>query len=356
MRLLRTTAAASAVLVLATTATADLTPTRLRCEYAVNPLGIDEARPQLSWAVESRHRGQVQTAYQILVAMTQDALQADRGDLWDSGKVSSSQTVGVPYAGKRLQSGMRVHWKVRVWDKDGNASDWSPPAWWEMGLLEPGDWQGSWITRPVGGVSDPDLRGSGSESPPTDPYAEHPAPMFRKEFVAPREIRQARLYISGLGYYELHINGERVGDHVLDPAWTSYAKRVFYSTYDVTALLRKGPNALGVILGNGWYNPLPLRMWGKLNLRDALTVGEPRLILQLNIEYVDGTRQSVCSDGSWRAGDSPILKNSVYLGEVYDARREQQGWDSPGFDDARWRPAAVAREPLGALRAQAVEP
>ncbi|HOW17620.1 MAG TPA: family 78 glycoside hydrolase catalytic domain [Phycisphaerae bacterium] len=373
MRLLGTPAAAGVVLVLATTATADLTPTRLRCEYAVNPLGIDEARPQLSWAVESRQRGQVQTAYQILVATTEDVLQADRGDLWDSGKVSSSRTVGVPYAGKPLQSGMRAHWKVRVWDKDGDASDWSPPAWWEMGLLEPGDWQGPWITRSEGGGSDADSRGSGSgaagsgsQSPPADPYGEHPAPMFRKEFVAPRAIRQARLYISGLGYYELHINGERVGDRVLDPAWTSYAKRVFYSTYDVTALLRKGPNALGVILGNGWYNPLPLRMWGKFNLRDALTVGEPRFILQLNIEYVDGTRQSVCSDGSWRVGDSPILKNSVYLGEVYDARREQQGWDAPGFDDARWRPAvateraahasATAPASLGTLRAQSVEP
>jgi len=353
MRLSRFASAAGAVLILATSATADMTPARLRCEYAVNPLGIDEPRPQLSWAVESRQRGQVQTAYQILVATTEDLLQADRGDLWDSGKVGSSQTLGVLYAGKRLQSGMRAHWKVRVWDRNGNASDWSPPAWWEMGLLEPGDWQGAWITRAGPSTTATARRREDAEA---DLYADHPAPLFRKEFTAPREIRRARLYVSGLGYYELHINGRRVGDHVLDPAWTSYARRVFYSTYDVTALLRKGPNALGVVLGNGWYNPLPLRMWGKFNLREALTVGEPRLILQLNIEYADGSRQSICSDESWRVGDSPILRNSVYLGEVYDARREQNGWDAPGFDDSRWQSAIVAAEPLGALRSQAVEP
>jgi alpha-L-rhamnosidase len=434
-------ASAAGLVLITASAAANVTPTRLRCEYATNPLGIDVARPQLSWALESRQRGQVQTAYQILVAGTEEDLRrvgsahqeegegehraaedghrdADGGHspaYWDSGKVASSQTIGITYAGRPLASGTRVYWKVRAWDKDDKPSDWSEPAWWETALLNPDDWQGPWITRnssppvrglrdpdhPVGGLSEPDPAAvrsgsetpgaksgaqtphakSGSQTPPTDPYADHPAPMFRKEFTATRNIRRARLYISGVGYYELHINGERVSDHVLDPAWTTYSKRVLYSAYDVTPLLRKGPNALGVILGNGWYNPLPLRMWGRYNLRDALTVGSPQFILQLNIEYADGSREGISSGESWKVADSPILKNNVYLGEVYDARREQSGWDSPGFDDAKWQPAvtteraapsdrvypgrnteraapasASAPQPLGALRAQAIEP
>lgn len=327
------------------TATADLKPMNLRCEYQVNPLGIDEARPRLSWALESSDRGQVQTAYRVIVAGTEEKLAADTGDLWDSGLVKSNQSVGIEYAGKPLRSGQRVWWKVRVWDKRDQPAGYSEPAWWEMALLSPDDWTGQWICR--------------DEPDPTsdeDLYKENPAPLLRKEFKLNGEVRQARVYVTGLGYYELHLNGRKVGDHVLDPGWTAYGKRVLYSTYDVTDLLREGNNAVGAILGNGWYNPLPLRMWGHINPREHLTIGRPRLILQLNIEYEDGSRQSVVTDPTWKVGNSPILKNSIYLGEVYDARAEQAGWDSPGFDDSKWQPPVQAEGELGPLQAQFCPP
>ncbi len=170
-------------------------------------------------------------------------------------------------------------------------------------------------------------------------------------------MTRARAYVSGLGYYELRLNGQRVGDHVLDPGWTSYAKRVLYSTYDVTAQLTRGRNAVGVMLGNGWFNPLPLAMWGRIKPGEALTTGEPRAIVQLVVEFADGTSQTIGTDETWRVGDGPVLRNSVYLGEVYDARREQPGWDTAGFDDSRWATAVLARKPqLGPLQAQDAPP
>jgi alpha-L-rhamnosidase len=324
---------------------AGVLPTRLRCEYATKPLGIDTTRPRLSWVLESPERNQVQTSYRVLVADSLERLAGDQGDLWDSGRVASNQSVHVVYEGKPLLSGVRAWWKVRAWDRSGAASPYSEPAWWEMALLSPADWHGKWIRS--------------SAPPPAGEegmYADRPTPLLRKEFVVSKEIKRARAYISGLGYYELHINGAKVGESVLDPGWTTYSKRVLYSTYDVTDQLKSGRAAVGIILGNGWYDPLPLRMWGRFNLREALTVGRPRAILQLNIEYADGTKDEVVTDESWKVGDSPIIRNSVYLGEVYDARREQPGWDKPGFDDRNWGAAVPAAEPIGPLRAQTQAP
>ncbi len=337
---------AVAVLLISTGATmAGITPTRLRCEYAENPLGIDAARPRLSWALESSERGQVQTAYQVLVAGSEQPLASGRGDLWDSGKVASSRQIEIEYAGTPLQSGQRVWWTVRVWDRNGKASDYSRPARWEMGLLRPEDWHGRWIRR-----DEPAPAGE------KELYDDHPAPMFRRAFTVAKKVSRARAYVSGLGYYELRINGARVGDHMLDPGWTTYSKRVLYSAYDVTPMLHEGPNVIGAIVGNGWYNPLPLRMWGSINPREHLTIGPPRLIVHLSIEYTDSTRETIGTDESWKVGDSPILRNSVYLGEVYDARRERPGWDRSGFDDAGWQNAVFAVEPVGPLRAQTAEP
>ncbi len=172
-------------------------------------------------------------------------------------------------------------------------------------------------------------------------FDDHPAPLLRKEFVVGKKIARARAYISGLGYYELRLNGKRLGDHVLDPGWTDYSKRVFYSTYDVTEQLKRGNNAIGIMLGNGWFNPLPLPMWGRVLPGAALTTGQPRAILQLVIEFTDGTAQRVLTDETWRANGGPILRNSVYLGEVYDARREQPGWDTAGFDESKVFAAAA---------------
>ncbi|HRZ58296.1 MAG TPA: alpha-L-rhamnosidase N-terminal domain-containing protein, partial [Candidatus Paceibacterota bacterium] len=314
----------------------------LRCELRANPLGIDCPQPRLAWMLRSDHRAETQTAYHVLAASRPGILAREEGDLWDSGKVLSHDSIHVLYAGKPLRSGQRVWWKVRVWGTADQPSEFSEPAWFETALLEAEDWRAQWIqAKPDRAIPDAEM------------FEDNPAPLLRKEFALEKEIRRARAYVSGLGYYELRLNGERVGDHVLDPGWTSYARRVLYSTYDVTAQLRRGPNALGLMLGNGWFNPLPLRLWNHINLRDTLPHGEPRVILQLVVEFADGTFQTVVTDETWRACDGPIVRNNVYLGEVYDARREQPGWDTPGFDDSRWTHTLRSAEPkLGPLRAQ----
>ena len=223
-------------------AAAGVTVEKLRCEYLDNPLGIDTPQPRLSWVLESGQRAQAQTAYQVLVASSEALLKANTGDLWDTGTVTSDQTLHVAYAGKALSSCQRCYWKVRVWDKDGKASAYSRPANWEMGLLSPQDWQGQWIGQ-------------------TTDTNSQPAPLLRRAFPVNGKIKQARAYICGLGYYELHINGKKIGDHLLDPGYTRYDKRALYVTYDVTDNLRRGKNAVGVILGNGWYNVQTKAVW-----------------------------------------------------------------------------------------------
>ncbi len=327
-------------------AEAVITVQDLRCEYRSIPLGIDCAQPRLGWILSSNRRGEKQAAYQVLVASSAEKLARNQADLWDSGKVVSSESVEVVYAGTSLHSSQRAWWKVRVWDNDDQPSHYSKPAWWETALLMPQDWQAQWIQRKtMGPVTEAQM------------FADHPAPLFRKEFVLDRKIARARAYISGLGYYELRLNGERVGDHVLDPGWTTISKRVLYSTYDITDQIKQGRNAVGVMLGNGWFNPLPLRMWGHINPRDALTIGEPRAIVQLVVDFEDGTRQVVATDATWRVSGGPILRNSIYLGEKYDARCEQTGWDTANFDDSKWETAVPAVQPeVGPLRAQDAPP
>jgi alpha-L-rhamnosidase len=317
----------------------------LHCEYGSNPVGIDEKRPRLGWVMTSSRRNQVQSAYQVLVATSEAVLAQHRGNLWDSGKVVTGQSVHVVYDGRPLASRSICYWKARVWDGEGRVSPWSAPARWEMALLEPGDWSATWVN-------------DGERNPTSDEafYRNDPAPLFRREFSLPAPVSRARLYISGLGYYEASLNGARVGDRLLDPGWTMYEKRVFYSVYDITRQVRQGRNCVGVLLGNGWYNPLPLRMWGNLNLREHLSIGRPRFIAQLEVELADGSRQSIVSDATWRVADGPLLFNSVYLGEVYDARLEVAGWNRPGFDDRAWRRVSPAGEPVGPLQAQPQPP
>ncbi len=324
----------------------DLSVSDPRCEYRVNPLGIDAPQPRLGWRLASDVRAQRQAAYQILVASSEDLLTEEKADLWNTGRVASDRSIQVVYGGKPLVSGQRCFWTVRAWpargaDKDLRPSPWSEPAWWEMGLLAEADWKGIWI-------------GDGKPLPDKDEdfYEEDPAPLFRKEFGVDGKIARARLYITGLGYYEASLNGARVGDSVLDPGWTDYAKRILYSVYDVTDALKPGPNCLGVTLGNGWYNPLPLRMWGGRNIRDALPVGRPAFLARLEIAYADGRTASVVSDTGWRHHPGPVIRNSIYLGEVYDARKELPGWDRPGYDASAWKPAAKAPKPGGRLQAQ----
>lgn len=310
--------------------------TRLRCEYRDQPLGIDHPAPRLSWEIQSDLRGAKQSAYRVVVSSTSEG----RGDVWDSGKVASSQSVGIVYAGTSLGSGQRSFWKVKIWDERGVPSEWSATATWEMGLLEADDWQARWIS-------------DGKPQPEKDEdfFRYDPAPLFRKAFKLAGPVRTARLYISALGYYRASLNGEMVGDQHLDPLWTRPDKRVFYSVYDVTGNLSAGANCLGITLGNGWYNPLPLRLWGRVNLRERLPVGRPQFIARLHIEYADGSSESLVSDRSWKFTEGPILRNNIYLGEKVDARKNIPDWDKPGLDDSGWSAAHTAPIPTGALQA-----
>ena len=320
--------------------------TDTKCEYRSNPLGIETARPRLSWVIDSSRRGEAQTAYEILAASSESNLAGGKPDLWDSGKIISTETLGITYAGKPLRSQEKVFWKVRVWDLDGKPSAFSHTATFETALLAPTDWQANWIQSP-----------HHSRVKEAEAYDDHPAPLLRRQFQLDKKIKSARAYVSGLGYFELRLNGERVGKDVLNPGWTSYAKRVLYSTYDVTAQLKRGQNTVGIMLGNGWFNPLPLALWGRIRPDNALVTGEPRAMLQLVVEFTDGTTQTIGTDEGWRTANGPILRNSIYLGEFYDARRERPGWDRAGFDDSNWEKAELANEPkLGPLCAQDAPP
>ena len=332
-------------------------PAQLRCEYRENPLGIDVAKPGLSWQIalqkkDESERGIKQAAYQVLVASSAKLLAQNTGDLWDSGKVKSDQSTQVEYAGKPLLSGMQCFWKVHVWlacDSSASAEEQgeggSQPAFWTMGLLKAEDpasqgnraaagWRAKWIGAPTAEKVEP-------------------APMLRKSFSLDREVRRATAYISGLGYYEMRLNGAKVGDHVLDPKFTRYDRRVLYVTYDVTAQVRKGDNALGVMLGNGWYNYHILNAW---DFDVAPWRAKPKMMLQLEVEYADGTTQTIVSDESWKYSTGPVRFDGFLSGEVYDARLEKAGWDAPGYDDSRWMAAKVVEAPKGKLSAQMVEP
>jgi len=287
----------------------------LKCEYFKNPIGLGDTKPRLSWIMTSDEQGQYQSAYQVLVATSPDLLSEKAADMWNSGKGSSDQSIQVEYAGKALESRDQCWWKVRVWDKDGKVSSWSEPASFEIGLLKARDWQADWIKSSID-------------------FEEifHPSPMLRKEFSLRKEIKSARLYISSLGLYVGEINGKKVGDQVLTPGWTSFHSRIQYQTYDVSSLLNTGGNAMGIILGNGWYRAfMP-------NNRDVPGFGEESLdvMAQLEVTYTDGTHEIVTTDGSWKSSIGPIIKSGIYDGEAYDARLEKPGWTKPGYNDAGW--------------------
>ncbi|MGE5610592.1 MAG: family 78 glycoside hydrolase catalytic domain [Bacillota bacterium] len=472
----------------------------LRCEYLSNPLGIDAVRPRLSWVITSDRRGERQTAWQVLVASSPQLLAEDRGDLWDSGRVASDQSIQVEYAGKPLTSQMRCHWKVRVWDRDGKPSAWSEPAIWSMGLLALTDWQGQWIGYDAAYQSSPDdalftiqslkwvrfpqkqakagvyttffrkridlpadrpIRravlalyafnscdaavngkaigqavhwdrtarldataalqaganvvtlaarhsdnyspavigrlivqfGSGNDlvvpidntwkasqeaagdwdkasfddkewpaaevfdntpwngPPPVADLARIPAPYLRKDFAVAQGIKRATVYVTALGAYELHLNGKRVGKDVLTPGWTEFRKRVHYQTYDVTAQVASGANTLAAILGDGWYAS-DLAHLAKRNVYG----GRPRLLVQLVIELVDGSTQTIVSDGTWKAAYGPIRHADLLMGCEYDARLLMPGWDAVGFDDRDWKPVVTEGLTDRKIQAAVAEP
>ena len=384
----------------------------LRCEYHNNPLGIDITEPRLSWVSQSEKRGWKQSAYQILVASSQKALDADRGDLWDSGKVEAQQSIQIPYAGKPLLSHAQCFWKVKVWDQNGAASPWSQTATWSMGLLNETDWQAQWIGHDkavkITPNRDAELAGKGhkititkalygikgnskkqvdikeklqahvdagnlslkvtNEFAGKDPAFEEkkvleaqwlvddwksgsvtaensvcdltigrpkqylPAPYLRKEFTVATGVKRAIIYATAQGVYELSLNGQRVSNDVFMPGWTDYKQRIYYTAYDVTDLLKEGPNAIGAILGDGWFR-------GNISCVGQNKYGNKlRFKAQLHIDYDNGQSKILTTDSDWKASYGPILESDMQAGEVYDARLEMPGWNQAGFDQSSWSP------------------
>jgi alpha-L-rhamnosidase len=295
---------------------------RLRTEYATNPVGIDEPAPRLSWMLHAERRGTVQSAYEVRVAKSTGDL--GRRPLWSSGKVTTAESVNLPYGGPALEPRTRYHWQVRSWDDRGRASDWSAPSFWETGMMSPAQWTAKWIT--------PDL--------PEDTTRSNPSPMLRSEFALDGAVASARAYVTSLGLYEMQINGRRVGDQVLTPGWTTYDKRLEYQTYDVTDLLKRGPNAVGVMLGDGWYRGR--LAWEKR--RNTYGKGLA-LLAQIHVRYTDGREQVIATGEGWKAATGPILMADIYNGETYDARLEKAGWAEVGLDDGQWKGVRIAAHP-----------
>jgi len=291
--------------------------TNLRVEYITNPIGIDVLNPRLSWEILSDERAVKQTAYQIRVAEEINNLKPGRNLPWDTGKVQSDQSIQVEYQGAALKSGQQIYWQVRIWDEKDQPTDWSEVASWEMGLLDPSDWKAAWIT--------PDIEEDLTKS--------QPCPFLRTEFTLDKSIKSARAYVTSRGLYEMHINGQRVGDQVFTPGWTSYIKRLQYQTYDVTKLLSAGKNAVGAILADGWY-----RGFWSWNMTRNYYGEKLALLLQIQVTYPDGTSEIIGTDETWKAATGPILESDIYNGEVYDARLEMSGWSKAGFDDQNWKP------------------
>jgi hypothetical protein len=313
----------------ATFSCAGMTVASLDCEHQENPLGVDAPQPRLSWVLQSSQRGVRQTAYQILVASRAALLNKDSVDLWDSGKVISGDAIQIPFAGQPLKSSQQVFWKVRAWDANGKVSRWSPPATWTMGILNEVDWQAKWIAAPTNAQSI----------------------LLRREFAVKRGLRRAVVHVCGLGQYEFSANGKKAGDALLAPGWSQYNKTCLYDTLDLTAQLHRGQNAVGIILGNGMYH---IAADKARYVKFTQSFGPLRAIAQIQLDYDDGTSEVIGTDAGWQTGPSPITFNNIFAGEDYDARREQKGWDAPGFDASQWPSAVVTEGPGGKLRGQSV--
>lgn len=328
---------------------ASIIPTELTCEYSQNTV-TDIQNPRLSWINCNRHvvNGAAQTAYRIQVSK-------DKGFdnlVWDSGMELSDRSAFITYEGRPLESRTTYWWRVKVWDQDNKETGWSRPVSWHMGILTEDEWKGQWIGAPWQGNDSYDFTGEKAD-------AVVPAPLIRKEFTLTKPVKEARFYGTGLGYFELYLNGMRIGEDYFSPNQTNYDKRakldtryisvtdpfeeylVMYLTYDLTDMVRKGGNAFGVILGNGFYDLV--EHWPPMGY------GSPRFIGQIEVTYKDGSKEIIASDQSWKIEKSAIVSDQIYLGEHYDARLEHEGWSEAGYDDSAWAEAALKPAPCGRL-------
>jgi hypothetical protein len=330
----------------------DLSPAEPKCDNLINPSGTGSL-PVFGWITVSGQRGKSQTAYQIIL----DSDPLNKGEenfLWNSGKIISSDSYRISYSGAELEPGRKYYWKVRIWDENDKLSCWSEPAYFITGLFDETDWDAAvWI-----GYEDiPDsmilvpgihkgikIEGDIAKKKPVVPY-------FRKEFTLSKKVKQALIFISGLGHYELSVNGQKASNSFLSPGWTDYHKTCYFNTLDITDLLKPKANTIGVLVGNGFYN-INRERYYKL----VITYGAPKLLLKLKIVYNDGSVQIITTDESWKTSASPITFTSLFGGEDYDARLEQEGWNRSGFNDAGWRNAVRVKAPGGILRPEPDHP
>ncbi|MBP6023502.1 alpha-L-rhamnosidase [Ferruginibacter sp.] len=320
---------------------AQVTIKNLRCEMLTNPLGIDAVQPRFSWQLESRKKNVVQTSFQIIVSSTQQKLNTGEGDMWKSATINDSKSLLIGYGGKPLQSAKKYFWKVRVITNKGEAFT-NEKAFFSTGLLKAEDWKAKWIGYDKASAWDSITQ-----------WSRLSARYLRKEFQNISAVKRATVYISGLGMYELYINGKKIGDQVLAPNPTDYRKSFFYNTHDVTTAIKKGNNAIATVLGNGRF----FTMRQNYKTQKHNTFGYPKLLLQLEIEYADGSKKTVVSDESWKLNvDGPIRTNNEYDGEEYDATKELTGWSHAGFNDSKWRQPELVAAPPGKMIAQFSEP
>jgi alpha-L-rhamnosidase len=312
----------------------------LKLEYQENPQGIDVEKPRFSWILEGEGRNRSQLAYQIVVSSDTQKLNTGDWDIWDSGKVQSNETNQIEFNGLELQSNSDYYWKVRIWDESGTESSWSNAANWSVGLLKFSEWKGLFISHDVGYDK-------------TDKYDNlylPPARYLRKSFHISKKVKQAKVYATALGLYELRLNGDKVGDDYFAPGWTDYNKRLYYQTFDITDEIKQGDNAIGAVIADGWYaGYVGYALLVRLDKVREFYGVNPAFMGQIQIEYEDGTTEIIESDLSWKASEGPIREADILMGEIYDARLEHPGWDTPNFDDSQWKSPKLYTYPNGKL-------
>ena len=309
------------------------TPVKLLCEYLTSPLGIDNPNPRLSWQISDSVQNSGQTAWQILIDTDSATVTKGEGKIWNSGKVISG-TCRIPYYGSELQPFTTYYWTVKYWDQKKRNSSYAPVSRFETGMMTPSNWQGNWI----------------SDGNPID-Y--RPAPYFRKTISIKKKIKSARAYTAVSGLYELYVNGVKIGDRILDPMFTRFDRRTLYTTLDITPQLKEGENAIGLTLGNGWYNLQSKAVWF---FEKAPWRSRPKFCMDVRITYEDGTSEIISTDQSWKTTDSPIIFNSIYSGEYFDAGKEITSWCLPDFKDSSWKSATLTGAPSQNIVSQQLHP